>query len=142
MLWGVWLSYIFNLVIKFILFSFYPESPSSCFGPVIFRIRIIAVNNKKMNIILIIYKNHKWLVELKSELRRTLKSKNFMNSSELISKSSLLISLTSDLTKSNKSEKPSDLSTVPSSSPKTYSSFLSQTLIKKIIKLRVEGVQG
>ena len=93
-----------------------------------------------MNIILIIYKNHKWLVVHKLELRSFLKLKNCTNFSVLISKSFLLISLTSDQIKSNKSEKLSGLTTVLSSLPRTYFILIIQTLIKKILRLRIDGI--
>ena len=79
-------------------------------------------------------------MELKSELKSFLKSKNYTNSSDLINKSSSLISPTSDLIKSNKSERLSEPTMVPSSSPRTYLITIIQTLIKKILRLRIDGI--
>jgi len=61
-------------------------------------------------------------VVLKLELKSSLKSKSFMNSSELTNKSFSLTSLTSDLIKSNKSERLLEPTTEPSSFPRTPSS--------------------
>lgn len=70
----------------------------------------------------------------KLELKSSIKSKSFMNSSELTNKSSSLTSLTSDQTKSNKSERLLEPTTEPSSLPRTPSSKKSSNSEPKVSK--------
>ncbi len=94
-----------------------------------------------MNIILIIYKINQWLAVHKLELRNFSLSKNYTNFSVPINKSFWPISPMQDLVKSNKSERLLENLMVLSSFPKMYNPHFIQTLIKKILNLRINGIE-